>query len=230
MRGDGPGTGRRRGDRDGGPGPDLRLHVPLDERDDLNEGAVQGELFPTRPGEPRHAGYRGPVASRVAGITYRQLDYWARKQIVEPSITASHGSGSRRLYSFRDVVLLAVAKRLLDAGVNLQNVTAAVDFLASLPDSRLSDATIMCDGTQVEECTSPEQMTEILRRGRAVFAISVGSLWQRVRDALAEEGAEPLEGVPVRRGVGSPLDDLTAERMRRRLERRGVGTRARIAS
>ena len=74
-------------------------------------------------------GYRGTVASKVAGITYRQLDYWARKQIVEPSITPSHGSGSRRLYSFKDVVILAVSKKLLDAGVNLQNVTAAIGFL-----------------------------------------------------------------------------------------------------
>lgn len=72
--------------------------------------AVQGELFPATDTQNVTRGYRGTVASKVAGITYRQLDYWARKQIVEPSITPSHGSGSRRLYSFKDVVILAVSK------------------------------------------------------------------------------------------------------------------------
>ena len=103
----------------------LHLHVSLEDRQNLNADAIQGELFSNVDTEEIKRGYRGTVASKVAGITYRQLDYWARKQIVEPSITPSHGSGSRRLYSFKDVVILAVSKKLLDAGVNLQNVTAA---------------------------------------------------------------------------------------------------------
>lgn len=101
---------------DGEAEPTMRLHLHVSH-------AVQGELFPSADAQPVTRGYRGTVASKVAGITYRQLDYWARKQIVEPSITPSHGSGSRRLYSFKDVVILAVSKRLLDAGINLQNVT-----------------------------------------------------------------------------------------------------------
>lgn len=100
---------------DGEAEPTMRLHLHVSH-------AVQGELFPSADAQPVTRGYRGTVASKVAGITYRQLDYWARKQIVEPSITPSHGSGSRRLYSFKDVVILAVSKRLLDAGINLQNV------------------------------------------------------------------------------------------------------------
>lgn len=107
----------------------LHLHVSLEDRQNLNADAIQGELFSNVDTEEIKRGYRGTVASKVAGITYRQLDYWARKQIVEPSITPSHGSGSRRLYSFKDVVILAVSKKLLDAGVNLQNVTAAIGFL-----------------------------------------------------------------------------------------------------
>ena len=102
---------------DGEAEPTMRLHLHVSH-------AVQGELFPSADAQPVTRGYRGTVASKVAGITYRQLDYWARKQIVEPSITPSHGSGSRRLYSFKDVVILAVSKRLLDAGINLQNVTS----------------------------------------------------------------------------------------------------------
>ena len=95
---------------DGEAEPTMRLHLHVSH-------AVQGELFPSADAQPVTRGYRGTVASKVAGITYRQLDYWARKQIVEPSITPSHGSGSRRLYSFKDVVILAVSKRLLDAGM-----------------------------------------------------------------------------------------------------------------
>ena len=67
----------------------LHLHVRLEDRDDLNEYAVQGELFSLTDNEDATRGYRGTVASKVAGITYRQLDYWARKQIVDPSITPS---------------------------------------------------------------------------------------------------------------------------------------------
>ena len=83
---------------DGEAEPTMRLHLHVSH-------AVQGELFPSADAQPVTRGYRGTVASKVAGITYRQLDYWARKQIVEPSITPSHGSGSRRLYSFKDVVI-----------------------------------------------------------------------------------------------------------------------------
>jgi hypothetical protein len=132
----------------------LRLHIPLDERRDLGaEDAVQGELFGFPEESDSLRGYRGTVASKVAGITYRQLDYWARKQIVEPSINPSHGSGSRRLYSFKDIVILAVSKKLLDAGVNLQNVTTAIGYLLQRDPNRLENVTIMCDGSDVRECT-----------------------------------------------------------------------------
>ena len=132
-------------------GEGLHLHVRLEDRDNLNEYAMQGELFGVDDAESDARGYRGSIASKVAGITYRQLDYWARKQIVAPSITPSHGSGSRRLYSFKDVVILAVSKKLLDAGVNLQNVTTAIGFLMQRASSQLEHITIMCDGEQVYE-------------------------------------------------------------------------------
>ncbi|MYT04433.1 MerR family transcriptional regulator, partial [Streptomyces sviceus] len=67
-------------------------------------------------------GYRGPTACAAAGITYRQLDYWARTGLVEPSVRPAHGSGTQRLYSFRDVVVLKIVKRFLDTGVSLQNI------------------------------------------------------------------------------------------------------------
>ena len=197
----------------------LHLHVPLKDRVDLSaEGAVQGELFATEDAEDTRRGYRGTVASKVAGITYRQLDYWARKQIVEPSITPSHGSGSRRLYSFKDVVILAVSKRLLDAGVNLQNVTAAIGFLSRRTTAQLADVTIMCDGQQVYECTTSEQMLNLLRSGKAVFGVSVGSLWHEIDEALEHEDYVDLASKPAALSSGPPIDELTAMRMRKKLE------------
>ena len=198
---------------------ELHLHVPLKDRVDLSaEGAVQGELFATEDAEDTRRGYRGTVASKVAGITYRQLDYWARKQIVEPSITPSHGSGSRRLYSFKDVVILAVSKRLLDAGVNLQNVTAAIGFLSRRTTRQLADVTIMCDGQHVYECVTSEQMLELLQSGKAVFGVSVGSLWHQIDEALQQEDYVDLQARPATLSSGRPIDDLTVMRMRKKLE------------
>lgn len=200
--------------------PQLHLHVPLEDREELlADDAVQGELF-VGPDEDRPTrGYRGAVASKVAGITYRQLDYWARKQIVEPSITPSHGSGTRRLYSFRDVVILAVSKRLLDVGVNLQNVTTAIGFLSQRTTDQLSCITIVCDGQSVHECSNGEQMAEYLRQGNAVFAVSVGSLWRSIHDALETEPHVDLQGAAPRH-AGRPIDDITEMRIRRRLAER----------
>ena len=78
---------------------------------------------------PSDTGYRGPTACNAAGITYRQLDYWARTGLVEPTVRSATGSGSQRLYSFRDILLLKVIKRLLDAGVSLQQIRTAVQHL-----------------------------------------------------------------------------------------------------
>lgn len=193
-------------------------HGTDEDRQNLNADAIQGELFSNVDTEEIKRGYRGTVASKVAGITYRQLDYWARKQIVEPSITPSHGSGSRRLYSFKDVVILAVSKKLLDAGVNLQNVTAAIGFLTQRSTDQLANVTIMCDGQNVHECTTSEQMLELLQSGKAVFAVSVGSLWHQIETALEQEEYVDLEAKPLTIATGRPIDELTAMRMRKKLE------------
>lgn len=204
-------------DDDGTSRPNLSLWA-RDDRPDGAVNAVQGELFATADEDESARGYRGTVASKVAGITYRQLDYWARKQILEPSITPSHGSGSRRLYSFKDVLILAVSKRLLDAGVNLQNVTAAIGFLTQRTTRQLENVTIMCDGQHVHECVTSDEMVDLLRTGKAVFAISVGSLWHQIHDQLEREDYVDLNVHPAKASNRRPIDDLTAARLRRRLE------------
>jgi len=152
--------------------------------------AVQGELFNFSLSADHASGYRGSVAMKDAGITSRQLDYWARKSIIEPSIHASSGSGSRRLYSFKDIAIMAVAKRLLDAGVNLVNVTTAIIFLNRYSEERLRNMTIICDGQSVQECDeNQDNMRRMLASGLAVFAIAVGRIVSRVEEDLSSENS-----------------------------------------
>lgn len=206
--------------------PDLTVHVRLDDRTDLSgRHAVQGVLFAFDDESRDDArGYRGTVASRVAGITYRQLDYWARKKIVEPSVKASHGSGTRRLYSFKDIVILAVSKRLLDTGVNLQNVTTAIGYLSQRSAEQLEDITIMCDGETVYECTDDAQVGRLMRTGKAVFGVSVGSLWHEIRGRLeSEDYVDVVDGAMHHPQTASDMvDELALMRERRRRENIGM--------
>ena len=135
-------------------------------------------------------GYRGPTACAAAGITYRQLDYWARTKLVEPSVRDARGSGSQRLYSFRDILVLKVVKRLLDAGVSLQNIRAAVDQLHARGEEDLSGITLLSDGTTVYECTSPEEVVDLLQGGQGVFGIAIGGVWREIEGSLAELPSE----------------------------------------
>jgi DNA-binding transcriptional MerR regulator len=103
-------------------------------------------------------GYRGATACSAAGITYRQLDYWARTGLVEPSIRSASGSGTQRLYGFRDILVLKIVKRLLDAGVSLQNIRTAVTFLRSRGVTELERMTLMSDGASIYECATPDKV------------------------------------------------------------------------
>jgi DNA-binding transcriptional MerR regulator len=131
-------------------------------------------------------GYRGPTACHAAGITYRQLDYWARTGLVEPSVRAAQGSGSQRLYSFRDILVLKVVKRLLDTGISLQQIRAAVQHLRDRGTDDLAQVTLMSDGVSVYECTSPDEVVDLLAGGQGVFGIALGRVWQEVAGELAE--------------------------------------------
>jgi DNA-binding transcriptional MerR regulator len=184
---------------------------------DRDKGA-QGQLFSDAAvGAPRYdevdtdaVGYRGPTACSAAGITYRQLDYWARTGLVAPSVRTATGSGTQRLYSFRDILVLKVVKRLLDTGVSLQNIRKAVDHLRSRGVSELANVTLLSDGASVYECTSAEEVVDLLAGGQGVFGIAVSGALRELSGELAELPAERLDG------DGHPVDDeLTARRRRR---------------
>ena len=140
-----------------------------------------------------HVGYRGPTACAAAGITYRQLDYWARTGLVEPSVRPAHGSGTQRLYSFRDVVVLKIVKRFLDTGVSLQNIRTAVQHLRQRGFCDLERMTLMSDGATVYECTTPDEVHALLQGGQGIFGIAVGVVWRDVENALSQLHGEHVD-------------------------------------
>lgn len=131
-------------------------------------------------------GYRGPIACSAAGITYRQLDYWARTKLVQPTLRNASGSGSARLYSFRDILVLKVVKRLLDTGVSLQQIRSAIEHLRERGVQDLAQITLMSDGASVYECTSADEVIDLVQGGQGVFGIAVGRVWREVEGSLAE--------------------------------------------
>ncbi len=139
---------------------------------------------------PNDLGYRGPTACNAAGITYRQLDYWARTGLVEPTVRGATGSGTQRLYSFRDILLLKVIKRLLDAGISLQQIRSAVAFLRQRGTDDLTRVTLMSDGATVYECTSNDEVIDLLQGGQGVFGIAIGGVWREIEGSLADLPSE----------------------------------------
>jgi len=165
-------------------------------------------------------GYRGPTACSAAGITYRQLDYWARTGLVEPSVRAAHGSGSQRLYGFRDILVLKVVKRLLDTGISLQQIRAAVQHLRDRGTDDLAQVTLMSDGVSVYECTSADEVVDLLQGGQGVFGIALGRVWREVEGDLAmlpavraEDGFVAVDSYAP--GSSAAQDDLAKRRLRR---------------
>jgi DNA-binding transcriptional MerR regulator len=161
--------------------------------------------------EMSEIGYRGATACTAAGITYRQLDYWARTGLVEPSVRNAMGSGSQRLYGFRDILVLKIIKRLLDAGVSLQNIRTAVDYLRNRGVTELESMTLMSDGASIYECTSPDEIIDLLQGGQGVFGIAVGRVWSEVEGSLATLQGE-VNGTFV---SGEGNDELSLRRSRK---------------
>ena len=183
------------------------------------QGTLFGDLFgdalPDAAGENGAIiGYRGPTACSAAGITYRQLDYWARTDLVVPSIRSASGSGSQRLYSFKDILVLKVVKRLLDAGVSLQNIRVAVEALRSRGVDDLAQVTLLSDGTSVYECTSSEEVVDLLRGGQGVFGIAVSGALRELRGSLAHLPGERADGTEAELAPSSQ-DELSRRRQAR---------------
>lgn len=180
----------------------------------MSDRHIQDALFPDAreiaQEQADMVGYRGSVARTAAGITYRQLDYWARTGLVSPTIRGASGSGSQRLYSFKDILVLKVVKRLLDTGISLQNVRTAVEHLRDRGVDDLANITLLSDGTTVYECTSAEEVVDLLAGGQGVFGIAVSGALKELTGSLAHL---PSERTDAASETAAADDELTRRRM-----------------
>ncbi|RUP91933.1 MerR family transcriptional regulator [Corynebacterium pseudodiphtheriticum] len=175
---------------------------------------VQESLFDLGPDE--QLGYRVPIACQVAGITYRQLDYWARTNLVKPSIRNARGSGSQRLYSFKDVLVLKIVKRLLDTGISLQNIRLAVESLRERGVNDIAEITLVSDGTTVYECHSNEQVIDLLSGGQGVFGVAIPGIMKELSGTISSFPAERIDPALVDDSkAASGIDELAALRVRK---------------
>ena len=190
------------------------MHEPYHE-------PFSADLTATEDNQPEPTvGYRGVTACHAVGISYRQIDYWARTGLVTPSVRDATGSGTQRLYSFRDLVVLKVVKRLLDAGVSLQNIRKAIETLRSRGVDDLAGITLISDGTSVYECRSPEEVVDLLQGGQGVFGIAISGAFKEIQGSLADLPVVSGEEAPVEidgdESTPSTVDELAARRARRR--------------
>ena len=116
-------------------------------------------------------GYRGPQVCKIVGITYRQLDYWARTELLKPSISDAHGSGTQRRYSYRDLLELKVIKHLLDAGISLQSARRAIGYLRDNLGEDVAAANLVLHGTESVLACTGEEIIDLLKGGQGVLNI-----------------------------------------------------------
>jgi DNA-binding transcriptional MerR regulator len=129
-------------------------------------------------------GFRAPEVAKIVGISYRQLDYWARTGLVHPSVRDAGGSGTQREYSFQDIILLKTIKNLLDTGVNLQRIRKAIGYLRDYLKRSPSGLTLLSDGNKIYACESPDEVMDVLQRGQGVFGIAVDKVVRDVEGSV----------------------------------------------
>jgi DNA-binding transcriptional MerR regulator len=157
--------------------------------------AAGTEVQPTLAGmgpTPRELGFRGPQVCSIVGITYRQLDYWARTDLVRPSITDAKGSGTQRTYSFADLVRLKVVKSLLDAGVKLATARQAIDYLREDLGDDWATANLVLDGSSSVLVRTDDMLIDVVRRGQGVLNIVPLAHVMEELDAHVREHVEEL--------------------------------------
>ena len=115
--------------------------------------------------------FRGPQVCKIVGITYRQLDYWARSDIIRPSVHDAAGSGTQRLYNYRDLVELKIVKKLLDGGISLQTARKAIDYLRDHLGEDLASAHLVLEGERSILAFSNDQIIDLVREGQGVLNI-----------------------------------------------------------
>ena len=143
-------------------------------------------------------GFSGRRAAEIVGITYRQLDYWARTDLIRPSLADANGSGSRRKYSYRDLLELKVVKNLLDAGIRLESVRDAFAYLRDHLGEDVSAVNLVISGRNSVLVRSGEELVDLVRQGQGVLNIlPLGGVKDEIDAAIVElpsEGTGPSVG------------------------------------
>ena len=140
-------------------------------------------------------GYSGKKAAEIVGITYRQLDYWARTDLVRPSLADANGSGTRRRYSYRDLLELKVVKSLLDAGIRLELVREVFSYLRDQMGEDVTTANLVINGSTSVVVRSGDEMVDLIQKGQGVLNIlPLGGVQEEIDATIRElypDAAEP---------------------------------------
>jgi DNA-binding transcriptional MerR regulator len=132
--------------------------------------------------------YSGKKAAEIVGISYRQLDYWARTDLIRPSVADAAGSGSRRQYSYRDLLELKVVKSMLDAGIKLESVRAAFEYLREQLGEDVASAQLVIGGGKAILVRDDEQLLDVIRTGQFVMTslLSLDGVQREIDTAIVE--------------------------------------------
>jgi DNA-binding transcriptional MerR regulator len=147
-------------------------------------------------------GYGGPQVCKIVGISYRQLDYWARTDLLRPSLVDAAGSGTQRRYSYRDLVALKVIKSLLDGGLSLQTARKAIEYLREHLGEDLASASLVLDGSKSVLVRTGEDIVDLVRDGQGVLNIvPLAGLVEQLAASIHEIAPAPeADEPPTRRG------------------------------
>ncbi len=146
-------------------------------------------------------GYSGTSAAKIVGISYRQLDYWARTDLVRPTLCDAAGSGSRRSYSYQDLLELRVIKSLLDAGIKLESVRQAFTYLRNHVDTDIAAAHLVISGADVMVCVGDELFDVMRRGGQGVLNVLALGGVKHDLDASITSLRGSLAELPVRQAI-----------------------------
>jgi DNA-binding transcriptional MerR regulator len=140
-------------------------------------------------------GFRGPQVCKLVGITYRQLDYWARTDLIRPSLADARGSGTQRRYAYTDLVELKVIKSLLDAGVSLRSARTAIEYLRTNLGEDIATASLVLNGTGSVLARTDGEIVDLVRKGQGVLNIvPLGGMVDELDAAILELRPQPDAG------------------------------------
>src|SRR5205085_52317 len=143
-------------------------------------------------------GFRGPQVCKIVGISYRQLDYWARTDLIRPSIADAQGSGTQRLYSYRDLVELRIIKQLLDAGVSLRRARKAIEYVRTQLGEELASASLVLNGAGSVLTRSDGEIIDLMRHGQGVFnVVPLGGMIEELDARITELVPRTADTAPV---------------------------------